>query len=202
MSSNTNPLLVQNRAQLVAQHQARQARRRQRNQLAQHANRLAAFAAQNPNINPALIFQTHGGVIGTHNAAFQQSSFQPPQQTTFQQPTLQHPTLQQPMWPGQLTFQQVQQNHFHQLQQSMVQQLTLQNAVVQNRVLPQVPAIQNAAAVNPAVPSQVNSAPECSTISPLLTLLYTVHKAQAQACSQEAQEATEGRPLSFDGTPA
>jgi hypothetical protein len=149
MSSNINPLLVQNRAQLVAQLQARQARINahhiHRIQVAQHARQLAALAAANPNINPALIFQTFGGG-----------------NITIPNPALQPPNPQQPMWPGQLTFQQVQQNHFQQLQQPTVQQPILQNAVVQNavvqnHVLPHVPAIQNAAAANPAVPSQVNS---------------------------------------------
>jgi hypothetical protein len=34
-----------------------------------------------------------------------------------------------------------------------------------------------------------------------LTLLYTDHKAQAQACGEEAQEVAEGWPISFSGAP-
>jgi hypothetical protein len=71
MSSNTNALLVHDRAQLIAQHQARQARRRKCNQLAHHVNQLAAFAAQNSNIHPALDFHNHGGMVGTHNPVLQ-----------------------------------------------------------------------------------------------------------------------------------
>ncbi|KAI4849726.1 hypothetical protein E4T44_03168 [Aureobasidium sp. EXF-8845] len=153
MSSNTNPLLAQNRAQLVARLQARQAHNRQR-QLAHQANHLAAFAAQNPNINPALIFHHYGAMIGIRNPALQQHTLQQPSSQPPHQITFQQSTLQQPTWPGQVTLQQAQQNQFQQLQQSTVQQPTLQNAVVQNHVLPHVTAIQNAAAVNPAVPSQ------------------------------------------------
>jgi hypothetical protein len=169
MSSNINPLLAQNRARLAAHHQAQQARANasnQRMQLAHRANQLAAFAAQNPNINPALIFHNYSSMIGIHN------------------PVLQHPNPPQPMWPGQLTFQQVQQINFQRLQQSMVQQPTLQNAVVQNHVLPHVPAIQNIAAVNQAVSSQVHSA---SMQHDLTIIDLIIHRPQSTSVSAQPE---------------
>jgi hypothetical protein len=79
MSSNTNPLLVQNRARLAAHRQAQRASNKahiQRMWFAHHANQITSFAARYPNIQPALIFQNHGGIIGTHNPALQQLNLQ------------------------------------------------------------------------------------------------------------------------------
>jgi hypothetical protein len=92
-NTNTNPLLVQNRAQLAALYQARQARINasyQRRQAAHNAAQFANFAAAYSTIHPALLFQTFGhmfgGSNGTQNPAPQQSG---PQHANFQHPPVQ-----------------------------------------------------------------------------------------------------------------
>jgi hypothetical protein len=157
MSSNTNtnpnphPLLVQNRARLDAIRQAQQARRNaahQRRQVALQANQLATFAARNPAINPAQISQTLRPVIfgGASPSVFAQ--------------LLPNFWLPNPPPP---------------FQQPALQHHAPQNVVSQTHALPHVLAIQNAAPVNTAAPPQVNPAPKCNTISPLLTFVYADH---------------------------
>jgi hypothetical protein len=145
---NTNPLLVQNRAHLAALYQARQARIN-----AEHQAQLARINAQNQQRQAALDATRFANFAAVHSHV--------------------HPTL---LWQG-----------FGYLfggnngtqnpapQQSGPQHANLQQPPVQTHALPHVLAIQNAAPVNPAAPPQVNPAPKCNTISPLLTFVYADH---------------------------